>query len=210
LIRDLIQRTAWGGPVLYLLAFGLAAGESALFLDFVVPGESGMVLVGASGRRASVSLPALIMAATIGSVVGDSIGFFFGCRWGTSLADRWAFTRRHIAPKLGRAERHVEHHGGRSVFVARWIGALRAVVPVVAGTSDMRYRTFVAWSSAAALSWTAVMVSLGWFFGDAVAGLVDRGGWAVSLGFLVVIGTLVWVRRRKRRRDEHAADAPRR
>ncbi len=81
------------------------------------------------GKEARVTLRRglLIAAGAIGSVLGDSFGFFIGHRWGRGLIERWSFTRRHFEPKLDSAEEYFERHGGLAVFVARWVGALRAV-----------------------------------------------------------------------------------
>lgn len=206
---EVVGWAAHAGEALYLLGFGLALGESALLLDLVVPGETGMVLVGAAGSRARLSLPLLILVSAVGAVAGDSIGFVMGRRWGAEVANRWSFTQRHLAPRLEQAESYVERHGGSSVFLARWVGALRAVVPVVAGASRMPYRSFVAWSAASSVLWTAVMISAGWYLGDAVAGAVDRFGWAISV---IAIGGLVawsvWHRRRRSSAADSRTDTP--
>lgn len=197
---------ARAAALLYLLTFGLALGESAFLFDLVMPGETGMILVGAAGQRAELSLPLLIVCAAFGAIAGDSISFALGRRWGTDLANRWPLTRRHVAPKFERATRHLEQHGGRSVFLARWVGALRALVPAVAGASRMPYRTFIGWSALAAVSWTTVMVSAGWYFGDHIARFIDWLGWGVSLVVVAGLGLWWW---RHRHHSEGSRDPER-
>jgi membrane-associated protein len=195
-VTELIDWAAGAGGFLYVITLALAAGESAFLFDLVVPGEVGMVLAGAAGATAGLSLPWLIVAAAVGSVLGDSFGYFVGRRWGRSLVERWAFTRRVLEPKLATAERYFERRGGVAVFVARWVGALRAVVPVVAGTSKMPYHRFLAWSATAAVMWSTVIVSLGWRFGDDMAEVVDKVGVGISL--VVVAAIAIWWLRRRR------------
>jgi undecaprenyl-diphosphatase len=192
---------ALDGWLLAVVLFGLAFGESAAGADLVVPGEVGMVVAGAAGERAGVPLWLLIAAGTAGAIVGDQISFHLGRRYGPRLVDKWEWTRRHLGPKIEAAEKHFERHGPATVFVGRWVGALRAVVPFVAGTVDMPLGTFVAWNVVGAASWVAAVVSLGYVFGRPVADLVDRYSLIISL---LVVGALVawWAVRALRRRHQ--------
>jgi membrane protein DedA with SNARE-associated domain len=197
-IDDAVGWAARASGLLYLLGFGLAMGESAFLFDLVVPGETGMVLVGAAGRRADVSLPLLIVVTAAGATVGDSLGYAVGRRWGPGLVHRWDVTSRHLGPKLERAERHLARHGGRAVFAARWVGALRAVVPPVAGAARMPYPSFLSWSAASALMWTTAMVSAGWYLGETITRAIDRLGWATSAVVVTaLVGWFLWRRRRR-------------
>jgi membrane protein DedA with SNARE-associated domain len=85
---------------------------------------------------------------------------------------------------------------------ARWVGALRAVVPVVAGAARRPYRWFLSWDAPSSLAWSALMASLGYHVGDEVAGVVDRVGLLVSA---LVIGALVVVWLVRRRQPAEAA-----
>jgi membrane-associated protein len=76
------------------------------------------------------------------------------------------------------------------VFVARWVGALRALVPLVAGISEMPFRRFLAWDAAAAVLWVTTMIWPGATLGDDIASVIDRIGTGISL---VVVGVLVLV-----------------
>jgi membrane-associated protein len=105
-----------------------------------------------------------------------------------------------VAP-AGRAVRRalaevLQRRGGLAVFAARWVGALRAVMPVVAGISDMRYRRFLAWDVPAVILWTSLVVSVGFYFGDGIAEVVDRIGLTVSLVIVVLVVALIVLRRR--------------
>jgi undecaprenyl-diphosphatase len=193
---------ALDGWVLWVAVLALAAGESAVGLDFVVPGEVGMVVGGAAGERADVPLLALIIAATLGSMIGDQVSFQLGRHFGVALAGRWTWTRRHLEPKIETAREHFERRGAVTVFVARWVGALRAVVPFVAGTADMPLGRFLLWDFVGAVSWSATVVTLGYVFGRSIADLVDRFGLVISL--VVVTGLAVWwaVRKWRARRGE--------
>lgn len=186
------------GSVLYLIVFLLAFGEAAVGADLVVPGEVGLVVASAAAAQGDLSLPVVIVVAVIGAVAGDSMSWFLGRRFGPPLVRRWAFTRKYLEPKLESAQAHFERRGGWSVFAARWVGALRAVVPAVAGMAGMPYPRFLAWEIPAAIGWVSVIASLGWVFGDDVASLVDRvGGW-ISIVVLAVLAAIWFLHRRRK------------
>jgi len=187
-ILDAVARL--GGLGLCLAVLGVSFGESAVLMDFVVPGEVGMVVAGAAAGRNDVSPWLLIAIGTVGSVLGDSFSYLVGRRWGMALVRRWGWLQRRLEPRFERAHGYFERRGGRAVFVARWVGALRALVPLVAGTSEMPYRRFLPWDAVAAFLWVTTMVWLGATLGDDIANVVDRVGTAISL---VVVGLIVLV-----------------
>ncbi len=176
--------------VLCLVVFGLAFGESAAGVDFVVPGEVGMVVAGAAGPRADVPLWLLIVMGALGAIAGDQLSYHLGRRYGVALVDRWSFTRRHLGPRVEDARRHFEARGGSTVFVARWVGALRAVVPFVAGAAGMPGARFFAWNVAGASTWVATVITVGYVFGRSVADRVDR--YSLWLSIAVVGGLAAW------------------
>ena len=195
---DILEALASLPPLALLLAVaGLAFGETAILLDFVVPGEVGLVVAGAAVRHADAPVMGFALAAAFGAAAGDSLSYAIGRRYGMAIVQRFSFTRRRVAPTLEEAGDFVARHGGRSIFLGRWVGAMRAVVPFVAGVGGMRYRTFAGWNLAASLAWASSMVLLGYRFGPAVARTVDRAGSVVSLAAVAIVVTLVVVRRRR-------------
>ena len=98
--------------------------------------------------------------------------------------------------EVDRATEYFERHGGRTVFFARFVGALRAVAPLAAGTAGMPYRRFAPWNAAASVIWVGLMITLGVAFGDDIADFVDRFSIVLSL---VVVGLLVAFYLRSRR-----------
>jgi membrane protein DedA with SNARE-associated domain len=196
-----------GGVLLCLAVFGVSFGESAVLLDFVVPGEVGMVVAGAAAKRNDVSPWLLVVIGSAGAVLGDSFSYVVGRRWGMPLVRRWSWLRRRLEPRFDRAHDYFGRQGGRAVFVARWVGALRALVPLVAGTSAMPYRRFLLWDAVAALLWVTTMVWLGALLGDDIARVVDRIGTGISLVAVGII-VLVLVVRSRRRRTRPPAPAP--
>lgn len=191
---------------LHVAAFFLAFAECALFLDLVVPGEAGMVVAAAAAARTDVPLPTMILAATAGAILGDSVSYVIGRRWGLAIVRRWEPVRRRLEPRVERAERYFADRGGAAVFLGRFVGVIRGVVPVVAGTAGMPYRRFLPWNVAASIVWTTGVMTAGYFLGRHVESVVGRVSLVVTA--VVVLGVGVWwlvVRRRRR----HAAEQER-
>jgi membrane protein DedA with SNARE-associated domain len=182
---------------LCVLAFGLAFAETAMFLDLLVPGEVGMVVVGAAAAEADLPVPALVACAALGAIAGDTASYGLGRRFGRPLIGRFRVTRRRIGPVVDDAERHFAEHGGRSVFFARFVGALRAVVPFVAGIARLRFGTFLAWNAAASVLWAGLVITIGAVLGRSVADQVDRASTVVSGAVLLALGVWWWRRRRR-------------
>lgn len=187
-----------GGPLLVLVTFLLGLGESAIGMDLVVPGEVGMVVVGAAGARGGVSPVALVAAGSAGAFAGDSVSYVIGRRLGRPLLCRWAWVGRRMEPKIAKSEQYFAERGSWTIVVARWVGALRAVVPFVAGMSHFPYRRFALWDAPAVVAWCTAVVTIGYVFGEEIAELVDRVGLAVSgVVITLLIGWWLWKRYRR-------------
>lgn len=191
-----------GGPLLLVLTLLIVFAESAVLLDVLVPGEVGLVVAGAAAAEADLPLSSLVLVAALGALLGDSSGYWLGRRFGPVGATRWRWARAHVEPRLARARHHFDRRGGVTVAVARWVGALRAVVPLVAGAAGLPFRVFVAWDAPSALAWAAVVGGLGYHLGDDVAEVVDRASGLLTA--VVVVGLVVWflVRRRQAAIDD--------
>lgn len=197
LLDEVIERIADLDPVaLHAAVAGLAFAETALFLDLLVPGEVGMVLAGAGAARGDVPLAGLVAAGAVGATIGDSVSYVVGRAAGAGRLPGSHWLLRHSTRARPRAEQLFAEHGGRAVFLGRWVGALRAVVPFVAGLSRMSYGRFLVWNVLASVSWVTAVLTTGYLAGEAVADLVDR----VSLGLSIVVVTaiaVVWFLRRR-------------
>ncbi len=141
----------------YLLVFLLPFVECSLFVGFVFPGETVLVLGGvlASGAlpgSGRVGLVTLCVLATLGAVLGDSVGYAAGRRYGPAV--QRSRLGRLVGPARWRtAEGFLRRRGGPAVFFGRFTALLRALVPSAAGMSRLPFRTFLAWNAAGGLVW---------------------------------------------------------
>src|SRR5919204_6100457 len=179
-------------PWAYIVLALLAAAESAAFVGLAVPGETAMLLGGFLGYQHRVSLPVMMAAGIIGAVVGDSLGYQIGRLFGEPL--KHSRLGRRVGPdRWAKGEAYLRERGGKAVFLGRFVGLLRALVPALAGMSRMPYRTFLPWNLAGGIIWAPGFVFLGYLAGSPWR-RVERGAGRARLLLLlvvVVIGALV-------------------
>jgi membrane-associated protein len=198
-VRELLEEIGGlGSPWLQLVAFALAFGETAFLLDLVVPGEVGLVIVGAAAARGGEPLVTVIAAGAIGATLGDSVGWLIGRYGAVWLFAHVAWLRERVEPRLVPARGYFERRGGAAVFLGRFIGAFRSVVSIVAGMNGMPYRRFLGWNIAASLAWVGLVVTAGYVFGENVDAIVSEAGLVVTATVLS-IAMVVWLIARWRR-----------
>ncbi|MEP7276410.1 MAG: bifunctional DedA family/phosphatase PAP2 family protein [Betaproteobacteria bacterium] len=196
----LIDRVGhWG----YLVVFVGATLESAAFLGVIVPGESLVLVSGFFAAQGVLDLGVLILVVAVGAACGDSIGYELGRRLGRQWLLRFGGKVGVTRERLDRVEVFFDRHGGKSVFLGRFIGFARAIVPFLAGSTRMPYRVFLPYNMAGALLWSTVAVLLGYFLGaswQVAERWIGRAS-AILGGLLLFIVVLVWVWRAAARNE---------
>ena len=210
---QILQDVLVGVPpwTVYLLVFLLPFVECSLFVGFVFPGETALLLAGvlASGALpgARVEVVAVCVLATTGALLGDSLGYAVGRRYGPALQ------RSRLGQVVGEqrwrtAEAFLRRRGGAAVFFGRFTALLRALVPSAAGMAHLPFRTFVLWNALGGLVWANAAVLAGYLAGASFSQVEDYlGKGAFALTALVLLAALALHVRHRRRRDSPAADA---
>jgi undecaprenyl-diphosphatase len=176
---------AW---VALLVVFAVPALESSAFIGFVFPGEIALILGGVLASEARISLLAILAAGIGGAIVGDSVGYLVGRRYGRGLLEG-TLGRLVNHKHFDRAESYLAERGGKAVFLGRFTAALRVMIPGLAGMSRMHYPKFVAFNVAGGLAWGTLCVMLGYVAGGSwrhVERLASHIGLA-ALGVIVVL-----------------------
>ena len=187
--------------LVYLLVFLIPALEASIFVGFVLPGETAVLLGGAiASQHQGVTLAGVVVAAILGAVIGDTVGYAIGRRYGEPLQQS----------RLGRivgesrwqaAEEFLRRRGGPSVFIGRWTALLRALVPAAAGMAKLPYRTFAIWNITGGILWATTMAVAGYFAGNAYQRLEKYiGDGALALLAVVIIVVVVRHLRHERRK----------
>ena len=199
-LLDLVARLGHWSYLIILLA---AALECAAFAGLLVPGESLVLASGFLAHRGVLGLDSVIVAAGLGAMLGDNIGYQLGARLGRGWLLRHGRRLGVTERRMGRAERFFARHGPKAVFVGRFVGFARALVPFVAGASRMSYRRFLLYDTLGAAIWTVGFVLLGYGLGASWR-VAER--WVGRVGLLLgtlaaIAGLVLWLRRRQRRAD---------
>lgn len=184
----------WAGVVFGLMAFG----ESLAFIGVLIPATTVMIAAGTLVGTGVLPFFDVFVGGTIGAVLGDAISFWVG-RWlGPRAHDIWPF-RRH-PELLAAGERVFSRWGWAAVFFGRFIGPLRASVPLAAGILAMPHWPFQFFNTLSAVAWIPVLVAPG-AAASVVYQLVGEGHvWeAGTIGVLLLVGlaTAWWLIRRK-------------
>ncbi|WP_144195542.1 bifunctional DedA family/phosphatase PAP2 family protein [Paraburkholderia fungorum] len=182
LLHLLAGHPAWTLTVICLAAFL----EAIAVIGTFVPGSTAMFLAGALVGTGSLSLGWALLSAIAGAIAGDGISFWIGKRYKARIVQLWPF-RTH-PQVLDAGHRFFQKHGAKSVVFARFIGPLRAIVPVVAGMLGMTPTRFYAMNVLSALLWAPAHILPGVVFG---ASMLLAG--AVSFRLVVVIVLLVGI-----------------
>jgi membrane-associated protein len=195
-MQHILQLPNW----LVLLVVGLVVfAEDAIFVGFVVPGETVAILGGVAASLGHVPFAAVLVVVVLAAVVGDSVGFEVGRHLGGRVLRHRAFERHQ--GRIAGAQDLLARRGGLAVFLGRWTAFFRAVMPALAGMSRMHYPTFLAWNAAGGIAWGATVVTIGFVAGRSYATVeswLGRGA-AVVIGLAVVAALVVWQVRRRRK-----------
>jgi membrane-associated protein len=190
--------TQLSGWVAYALIAGLVFGETAIFLGFVLPGETAAVLGGVLASRGHVWLPLLTGLVVLAAVVGPLVGYEIGRRTGERL-----FTSRALRRVPGGAEKArttLRDRGGMAVLIGRFIAVVRALMPAAAGAARLPYRKFVVYDLVGGIVWGVGYCLLGYLAGNAYSVIERRVGTgvAIAVAALVVILVIGFLIRRHR------------
>lgn len=192
ILNLLIETVQSVPPLLRNLLAGFAIMlETSLFVGLIIPGDT-VVLVASTGVVDILDFVFLLGAVLLGSLLGETIGFFLGRFFGPRIRNS------KLGKRLGEknwelADRFVERRGGIAVAISRFLPVLHSLVPVVAGMTTMRYRVFISWTVAACAVWASAYVSVGYLARSAyeqIAGQLKWGGLAfvaIILIFMIIV-----------------------
>jgi membrane-associated protein len=145
----------------YLILFVVIFIETGLVVTPFLPGDSLLFAAGATGALEVVPLFLLLAVA---AVAGDTANYWIGQKLGPAVFkqdSKW-FKKEY----LDRTHAFYEKHGGKTIFLARFIPIIRTFAPFVAGIGRMRYGYFLTYNVVGGIVWTALFIFGGYFFGN--------------------------------------------
>lgn len=148
----------------YGLLFVIVFLETGLVVTPFLPGDSLIFAAATFAARGSLNPWVIFTLLSLAAVIGDSVNYSIGRRVG-----RRAYTGeiRWIRKEyMERTHAFFEKHGGKTIFLARFVPIIRTFAPFVAGVSHMSYGFFFRWNVIGGITWVATFTLLGYFFGN--------------------------------------------
>ncbi len=186
-LLSLVPKFEHLGLLIYWIVLIVSSLESTAFIGLVIPGTTILIFAGFLAAQGIVDFGDLIWFAAAGGFIGDGVSFFLG-RHGINLENlERRFFKHHY---LERGKKFFLRYGGLSVILARFVGPLRPIVPLVAGLFKMNPRLFFLCNILGGIAAAAAYLALGFFFGAAwgkVSIWLEHG----KAGMLVILGALL-------------------
>ncbi len=180
-IPELVQTLGYVG--LFLVVFA----ESGLFFGFFLPGDSLLFSAGILAAGGYFSVFELALLLSLGAIIGDSVGFWFGKKVGPKIfsrEDSFFFHKKHIE----RTKKFYEEYGNRTIIVARFVPIVRTFAPILAGVGDMKYEKFITYNVIGGLLWSFVLVYGGYLLGSTIP---NAGNYITLIAFFIILVSLI-------------------
>ena len=189
-LLDFVQaHSDWAALVMFITAFG----ESFAFISLLFPGTTVLIAAGTLLSDGTLPYASILVGAVLGAVLGDSVSYWLGRSFGGGIGRLWPFSRHPDV--LRRGILFFARHGGKSVFIGRFFGPIRAVIPLAAGIMQMPRGRFWFANVTSALVWAPMLLLLGDLVGEVGDRLIGSAN-TVLLVFggltLIGLGGVVW------------------
>lgn len=187
-------------------AFLLPLLESSIFVGIVFPGETAVLIAGVVASQGALPLWLVILVASSGAIIGDSIGYEIGKRYGQRLLNR--LPKRLVKPQhIERTSALLRRRAGSAVFVGRFTAALRVLLPGMAGISRLPYPTFLLFNALGGIAWATAAAIVGFIAGKSYHA-AEQGASIIGFGVLaLIIGGYLLVHLRRHPRVAPLVDA---
>ena len=146
---------AWAVPIVFALTFG----ESLAFISLLIPAWGALVAIGALIDSSGIKFWPVWVSAALGAAFGDWLSYWIGLKLEHAAANVWPLSRH--PDLIPRGEAFMKKWGAPGIFIGRFFGPLRAVVPLVAGIFEMPFWLFQIANFSSAFVWAAMLLTIG-------------------------------------------------
>jgi membrane protein DedA with SNARE-associated domain len=195
-ISDTVRHflNSWGYWALLLGLFGESVG-------FPIPGETVLMFASfLSHKQSGLRIQWVIPLGIVAAVSGDNLGYWLGRHFGKTFI-RWAKKFLRVQDEdINTAKHLIRKHGGRTIFLSRFIFGLRTIAGPMAGSLDMEWNRFFKFNLMGSATWVTAMSFTGYAFAnqfDTLLGYIEKASWAMT-GGLLLAGYLIWRRQKHR------------
>lgn len=165
------------------LVFLVCVGEAVFILGLLVPSLPILLLVGGLISTQNLNFWPIFLAATAGGIVGDAISYWIGFFLKDRIRTIWPF--RNYLPLITRGEDFFLKHGGKAIFIGRFITGIKAVVPGIAGMLGMKWSYFTFINVISAFVWAASHILPGMFLTEWLKSI------GLSLELVILFGAVI-------------------
>lgn len=169
-----------------VLLFAVVAAESA---GVPLPGETALIAASILAAQGHYSIVSVIVVAASAAILGDNAGYWIGRTGGRAVLQRWGPIRRYAERALPPGERFFKKHGGKTVFIGRFVAVLRVTAAWLAGITHMTWWRFFLWNASGGIVWATGVSLLAYYFGKAAADAVATYG--VYALVAIVVGAVI-------------------
>jgi membrane-associated protein len=148
----------------YFILFFIIFFETGFVIFPFLPGDSLLFVAGAAAASGMLDLPWLVVVIILGAVIGDTVNYWTGNYVGLKVFEE-RFPTLVKKEYIDRTYEFYEKYGGAAIFVARFVPLVRTFAPFLAGVGSMHYRRFIFYNILGGVSWTALLVLGGYYFG---------------------------------------------
>jgi membrane-associated protein len=187
------------GPWAYAALFAIVFLETGIVVFPFLPGDSLIFAAAAlAASMGSFDVLALFFVFVTAAIIGDTVNYWIGHATGPRIFKQEE-TKLFKKKYLDQAHAFYERHGGKTIFLARFIPVLRTFAPYVAGAGTMDYRRFIVWNVVGALAWVAAFLGAGYYFGN--LGVVKDNFTLlivaiILISFVPLVAAWLWERRK--------------
>ena len=152
------------GTWTYGILFFVIFLETGFVVTPFLPGDSLLFAAGTFAALGALNPVYLFLLLSVAAVIGDTVNYSIGAYIGPrAFSGEIKFLKKD---HLDKTQEFYEKHGGKTIILARFIPIIRTFAPFVAGIGTMKYRNFILYNVIGGISWVAIFISLGYFFGN--------------------------------------------
>jgi len=187
--ESILQSIQQHSEFAWLIVFLIAFIESMAIIGLAMPGWVLLVGIGTMIGADVLQFWPIVISAYLGAVIGEYLSFHVGYHYHEIIL-KWKFVARHET-LIEKSKIFFKKHGAAGVFFGRFVGPVRAVIPLIAGISEMPKRTFFWVNLSSGLIWAPLYLIPGILVGAAFS--LENEVSASLLFILVIIGLVLWM-----------------
>ncbi len=148
----------------YGLLFFVVFMETGFVVTPFLPGDSLIFAAATFAARGALDPWLMFVLLAFAAVLGDTVNYWIGHHIGArAYTGEIKWIKKEY---MERTHAFFEKHGGKTIFLARFVPIIRTFAPFVAGVSRMSYGFFFRWNVIGGITWVATFTLLGYFFGN--------------------------------------------